>query len=77
MTIEFSCSHCDKVLKTSDDKAGRRAKCPQCGEAVTVPDPTADVSADDVSGVAGWALSLTEVVALVSVTDASVCTATL
>lgn len=37
MTIEFSCSHCDKVLKTSDDKAGRRAKCPQCGEAITVP----------------------------------------
>ena len=47
MTIEFSCSHCDKVLKTSDDKAGRRAKCPQCGEAVTVPAPTTDVSADD------------------------------
>ncbi|QDT41289.1 Double zinc ribbon [Gimesia alba] len=41
MTIEFSCSHCDKVLKTSDDKAGRRAKCPQCGEPVTVPQPAA------------------------------------
>lgn len=37
MTIEFSCSHCDKVLKTSDDKAGRKAKCPQCGEPITVP----------------------------------------
>lgn len=45
MTIEFSCSHCDKVLKTSDDKAGRRAKCPQCGEPVTVPQP-ADAAAD-------------------------------
>lgn len=43
MTIEFSCSHCDKVLKTSDDKAGRRAKCPQCGEAVTVPQPASAV----------------------------------
>ncbi|QDT90616.1 zinc ribbon domain-containing protein [Gimesia algae] len=43
MTIEFSCSHCNKVLKTSDDKAGRRAKCPQCGEPILVPatDPSA------------------------------------
>lgn len=45
MTIEFSCSHCNKVLKTSDDKAGRKAKCPQCGEPVTVPMP--DAPADD------------------------------
>lgn len=37
MTIEFSCPGCEKVLKTSDDKAGRRAKCPQCGEPITVP----------------------------------------
>tara|TARA_R110002111_G_scaffold168038_1_gene233752 strand:- start:3591 stop:4607 length:1017 start_codon:yes stop_codon:yes gene_type:complete len=41
MTIEFSCSHCNKVLKTSDDKAGRRAKCPQCGEPIDVPIPEA------------------------------------
>ncbi|MCA9016747.1 MAG: hypothetical protein KDA77_15550 [Planctomycetaceae bacterium] len=41
MTIEFSCSHCNKVLKTSDDKAGRRAKCPQCGEPITVPQSAA------------------------------------
>ncbi|QDT25972.1 Double zinc ribbon [Gimesia panareensis] len=47
MTIEFSCSHCNKVLKTSDDKAGRRAKCPQCGEAVTVPMPDVPASEDD------------------------------
>lgn len=37
MTIEFSCPGCEKVLKTSEDKAGRRAKCPQCGEPITVP----------------------------------------
>ncbi len=46
MTIEFSCSHCNKVLKTSDDKAGRRAKCPQCGEPIDVPMP-ADVTSND------------------------------
>lgn len=47
MTIEFSCSHCDKVLKTSDDKAGRRAKCPQCGEPITVPNPEVETSHDE------------------------------
>ncbi|MCA9019139.1 MAG: DUF975 family protein [Planctomycetaceae bacterium] len=47
MTIEFSCSHCNKVLKTSDDKAGRRAKCPQCGEPILVPAADPSVQTDD------------------------------
>lgn len=46
MTIEFCCQHCKKILKTSDDKAGRKAKCPQCGEPVDVPAPK-DVGGDD------------------------------
>jgi hypothetical protein len=37
MTIEFHCPHCDKLLKTADDKAGVRANCPGCGETVVVP----------------------------------------
>jgi hypothetical protein len=37
MTIEFHCPHCDKLLKTRDDRAGVRANCPGCGESVTVP----------------------------------------
>lgn len=37
MTIEFVCEHCGKALSTSDDKAGRKAKCPGCGEPVLVP----------------------------------------
>lgn len=37
MTIEFHCPHCDKVLKTADDKAGVEANCPGCGERVLVP----------------------------------------
>jgi predicted RNA-binding Zn-ribbon protein involved in translation (DUF1610 family) len=37
MTIEFHCPHCDKLLKTPDDKAGVRANCPGCGESVQVP----------------------------------------
>ncbi|MFN9372223.1 MAG: hypothetical protein ACK6D3_10115 [Planctomycetaceae bacterium] len=39
MPIEFSCPHCQKLLSTSEDKAGRSAKCPGCGERVTVPPP--------------------------------------
>lgn len=35
--IEFHCPHCDKLLKTPDDKAGVRANCPGCGQTVTVP----------------------------------------
>jgi hypothetical protein len=37
MTIEFHCPHCDKLLKTADDKAGVSAACPGCGEPVVVP----------------------------------------
>jgi len=50
LTIEFSCSHCNKVLKTSDDKAGRRAKCPQCGEPIDVPLPGGVASDDGFDG---------------------------
>jgi hypothetical protein len=38
--IEFHCPYCQKLLKTADDKAGVRANCPGCGQAVTVPDLT-------------------------------------
>lgn len=38
MAITFSCAHCGKSLTTSDDKAGRKAKCPGCGEVLTVPE---------------------------------------
>ena len=41
MTIEFHCPTCQKLLRTADDKAGRQAKCPDCGNAVTVPQPSA------------------------------------
>jgi phage FluMu protein Com len=37
VTIEFHCPHCDKLLKTADDKAGVGANCPGCGEPVVVP----------------------------------------
>lgn len=37
MPIEFRCPGCERLLKTSDDKAGASAKCPQCGFDVLVP----------------------------------------
>jgi DNA-directed RNA polymerase subunit RPC12/RpoP len=39
VTIEFRCGTCQKLLRTSDDKAGATAKCPQCGSPVLVPPP--------------------------------------
>ncbi|MFQ5731684.1 MAG: hypothetical protein ACE5KM_07000 [Planctomycetaceae bacterium] len=39
MTIEFHCASCNKLLRTADDKAGKRARCPDCGETITVPAP--------------------------------------
>jgi DNA-directed RNA polymerase subunit RPC12/RpoP len=37
VTIEFCCFHCNKLLSTSDEKAGRQAKCPGCGQRIEVP----------------------------------------
>lgn len=42
MAIEFSCHECGKELRTSDDKAGRRAKCPDCGTTIEVPSVNTD-----------------------------------
>jgi uncharacterized RDD family membrane protein YckC/phage FluMu protein Com len=37
--IEFSCRACEASLSTTDDRAGMTAKCPSCGELITVPAP--------------------------------------
>jgi uncharacterized membrane protein/phage FluMu protein Com len=49
VTIEFHCPFCQKLLKTADDKAGVRANCPGCGEAVTVPVPGHEAAQADSS----------------------------
>ncbi len=36
MAIEFTC-RCQARIKVKDEYAGRRVKCPKCGEALTVP----------------------------------------
>ncbi len=37
MPIEFYCTRCAKLLRVSDEDAGREAECPACGAAIMVP----------------------------------------
>ena len=37
MPISVTCANCGKALKVKDEWAGKRAKCPQCGETFPVP----------------------------------------
>ena len=41
--IEFRCPNCEKLLKVGDEKAGVRAKCPGCGDSLTIPMMDADI----------------------------------
>lgn len=47
--LEFQCPKCAKKLKANRQVAGKRVKCPQCGQVVKVPgaDPQAAVGDDD------------------------------
>lgn len=36
MSIQVNCK-CGKVLRAKDDRAGKRAKCPECGETLVLP----------------------------------------
>ena len=35
--IKFACSNCRESIRTDDKHAGKRGKCPKCGNAVVVP----------------------------------------
>src|SRR5262249_19464069 len=43
--IAFSCASCGKRLKVGDDRAGKRGKCPSCGQKPRIPQP--ESSAND------------------------------
>ena len=38
MPIEFSCPQCQHRLRTPDDSAGKKSRCPQCGHIQAIPD---------------------------------------
>src|SRR5689334_8081170 len=38
MTIEYECTGCGKKLKSQEEHAGRKARCPYCQAVVTVPE---------------------------------------
>lgn len=45
MPIEFRCTQCNRLLRTGDETAGKKAKCPECGAIVTIPAPGAPAEA--------------------------------
>lgn len=44
MTIQFQCQ-CGKLMKTADESAGKRGKCPACGAVIMIPEPAAPATA--------------------------------
>ena len=43
--ISFSCPHCNKALRVKDELAGKRGKCPGCGQAFAIPATSASAAA--------------------------------
>ncbi len=43
MAIEFHCDHCGRLVRTSNDNAGKRGKCPHCHLSVYIPTPSEDL----------------------------------
>ncbi|MFH1921899.1 MAG: DUF975 family protein [Planctomycetota bacterium] len=39
MPIEFRCTQCNRLLRTQDETAGKKAKCPECGTILPIPVP--------------------------------------
>ncbi|MCH5372481.1 MAG: zinc-ribbon domain-containing protein [Planctomycetes bacterium] len=44
MPIRFRCEYCNTRLSVSSRKAGARAKCPKCGQKITVPGTVVEAS---------------------------------
>lgn len=47
MTISFSCENCGKTLSTSDEKIGKKARCPGCGTILQVPGSVTTANASE------------------------------
>lgn len=49
MPIEFHCDHCGKKVRTGDEAAGKRGRCPFCKQSVYIPTPSADIEPIDLA----------------------------
>lgn len=47
MALKISCSSCSATLNASERLVGKRVKCPRCGEAVLVEDPSGPAELED------------------------------
>jgi DNA-directed RNA polymerase subunit RPC12/RpoP len=47
MTIRYTCTECESVLKIKDEKAGTEGKCPRCKTKFLVPRPGAENDASE------------------------------
>ena len=56
MSIEFRCHQCNKLLRVDDSSAGRKARCPECGNIQDVP-ATSTMSSGPVSDYAYYGQS--------------------
>ncbi len=45
--ISFDCPNCGKNLKTKEDKAGMKSRCPGCNEVIQIPDADSGGGADE------------------------------
>jgi hypothetical protein len=54
MSIRFNCPHCNKSLKVNAELAGKRARCPGCKQALTIPalDPVASAEVEELAAAA-------------------------
>jgi hypothetical protein len=43
MAIEFHCDHCGRLVRTSNENAGKRGKCPHCHLSVYIPTPSEEL----------------------------------
>jgi phage FluMu protein Com len=51
MAIEFHCTHCGKLVRTSSEHAGKRGRCPHCKNSVYIPTPSEDIEPLDLAPV--------------------------
>lgn len=51
MAIEFHCDRCGKLVRTSEEHAGKRGRCPSCHQSVYIPTPADQLEPLDLSPV--------------------------